>query len=187
MIDRSYSALRHGYLVGFMGSGKSTVARAAANQLGWSHLDLDEQVEMTAGCSIASIFETQGELRFRELETEALRRAAATKERLVIACGGGAVLRDENLRIMRQTGTVICLAISAEEALRRTTPGDGRPLLDGCCREQIARRLLEERRSRYEAADHVVDAERSLDEVVGEVCRILGALSAGGTGVKEEV
>ena len=93
------------YLVGMPGSGKSSVGRSLAKQWDARFVDLDAEIERTAGRSIAEIFRKEGEDGFREVEEAALRQAANDADRCVIACGGGIVLRGSNRDVLRQTGT----------------------------------------------------------------------------------
>jgi len=101
------------FLVGFMGSGKTTLGRLLAIQLNYSFLDLDEWIEQREGKSIAEIFSTQGETRFREVERDSL-RALETRENLVISSGGGTPCHHENMEWMNQHGITIFLNPSAE-------------------------------------------------------------------------
>ena len=110
---------RNLYLVGYRGTGKSTVGRLVAAELGWSFVDLDERVEAAAGASIAVIFAGEGEAGFRARESAALTeifRAGRVSDGLpsVIATGGGIILREENRRLLNATGFVVWLQASAE-------------------------------------------------------------------------
>ena len=106
-------------LIGYRGSGKTSVGKKLADHLWQKFVDTDEMVAKKAGKSIADIFEQDGEARFRELETEAVREAAALQDH-VIALGGGAPLREENRRIIKEAGhRVIYLKCEPEALLRR--------------------------------------------------------------------
>ena len=118
------------FLIGFMGSGKTTVGQLLASRLGWAFADLDQAIAAAAGLSVAEIFAREGEAGFRRRETEAL-RAAAGGRRAVVATGGGAACREENLALMLSAGWVVALLVSPAEAIRRTGSRSGRPLLDG--------------------------------------------------------
>lgn len=115
------------FLIGFMGTGKSTVGRALAGHLGVPFVDLDRQIEEDAGKSVAEIFAEDGEAQFRSLETAALARVAAG-DPCVVATGGGAPTHDHNLETMRRSGLVIALEASLDELGRRVDQGEGRPL-----------------------------------------------------------
>jgi shikimate kinase len=140
------------FLVGFMASGKTTVGRLLAEGLGWTFADLDELVTRAAGRTVPEIFAAEGEAGFRRREGAAVREAAS-RSRVVVATGGGAACREENLAAMLDSGRVIALGVSPEEAIRRAGGASGRPLLDGKA-DPVgeARRLLEVRRAFYERA-----------------------------------
>jgi shikimate kinase len=137
----------HVLLIGFMGSGKSSVGRSLAVRLGIPFVDLDQRISTRAGLDIPQIFAREGEQGFRDRETQAL-ESMASEPRSVIACGGGIVLREENRELLRELGTVIYLEVGVDEAIRRCGRAAGRPLLDGRTRTQVAA-LLEERAPMY--------------------------------------
>ncbi len=156
-------------LTGFMGTGKSASGRVLAAGLGWDFLDLDEEVERAAGKTVARIFADDGEPRFRDLEAEALARAL-TRPRVVVATGGGVLLREENRRLLSGR-LVVNLDASPEECLRRVRGSAAeRPLLSGSEPEAAAGRLWEERRVLYDAVPRRVDTHgKSPREVAGEI------------------
>lgn len=134
-------------LIGFMGSGKSTVGPRLAGMLGWDFADLDALVEAEAGCPVAEVFAARGEEAFRALESACL-RGLAGRGRVVIATGGGAPMRTANRWFFRDAGTaVIHLHVSLDEALARTRGDASRPLLAKGSDE--VRRLYETRLPRY--------------------------------------
>src|SRR5262245_29303677 len=106
------------FLVGFMATGKTTVGRLLAARLGWQMIDLDDEIVRAAGMSVKEIFAARGEAAFREEEARAVREACA-RPRTVVATGGGAVCREENLAGMLAAGTVVALAVTPDEAVRR--------------------------------------------------------------------
>ncbi|MCL4079144.1 3-dehydroquinate synthase [Coriobacteriia bacterium Es71-Z0120] len=165
--------MSHVFLTGFMGSGKSTVGRIVAERLGLPFVDLDEEIERRAGRSVSEIFRGDGEEAFREAEHAALLDAVRGLGS-VVACGGGVVLRNENRRLLKEHGTVVYLAVSADEALARIGDASDRPLLAGDARA-IAPRILDARLSLYRAtADLTVDTTgRAPSEVADEVVRLL--------------
>ncbi len=116
------------YLTGFMGSGKSTIGPILANVLGWDFFDLDKLIETELNDSVSNIFETHGELFFRQKENELLKKTAAT-ENLVLALGGGTLTTQENFEIIKKTGTSVYLKSSPEEIFRRLKFKVDRPLL----------------------------------------------------------
>ncbi len=136
-------------LIGMPGSGKSSIGRAAARELGRRFVDCDEEIERQAGMTIPEIFARYGEARFREIEQQTV-AAVCRESGRVIATGGGAVLREENVRAMRQNGR-LCLLQRPLESLAR----DGRPLSSS---GDTVQRLWQERRERYlAAADFTVE------------------------------
>jgi shikimate kinase len=149
-------APRNVVLIGFMGSGKSVVGRALAEQLGFRLFDTDAMVEESAGRSIAEIWDADGEEAFRAREHDAVLHACAGTGR-VIACGGGAVLNIRNYGVLKGAGTVVYLRAPADVLRARLADETTRPLL----REHSAfDRLLAERTPAYEsAADLIVDAD----------------------------
>lgn len=143
---------RRVYLIGMPGSGKSTVGVALAECLGREFVDLDEEIELEAGRSIPEIFRENGETRFRELESAALGRVA-TRERVVVACGGGTPLDEGNQRLMHETGTVILLKPSLRSL--RSRLGElvkGRPLVRG---PVDLDRMYKERDATYRRVAHL--------------------------------
>jgi shikimate kinase len=158
--------MKHVFLVGFMGAGKSTVGRVVAEKIGRPFVDLDARIEEASGRPVAKVFETQGEPVFRALETEAL-AALAEEPPSVVACGGGVVVRDANRAMLKSLGYVIFLRVSAGETLARVGDDGTRPLLSGAGGLLAATALLEARESLYTAvADATIDtAGRSAEEV----------------------
>lgn len=118
------------FLVGFMGSGKSTIGRVLAERLGWEFIDLDERIEAGQGTSIPEIFETRGEAEFRRLESAALREVAerADAAPAVVALGGGAFTLPENVELIARHGVSVWLDCPLELALRRVEKESHRPL-----------------------------------------------------------
>jgi shikimate kinase len=161
-------------LVGFMGTGKSAVGAALAARLGWELVDTDTLVAAAAGCAIAAVFAYEGEAAFRERESAAVAEATA-RDRAVIATGGGVLGRDENVRRLKATGTLVCLTARPEVILARTAPWEDRPLLAGAADPRgRVEALLAARAPRYALADLTVDtSDLSIDQVVD---RILAAL-----------
>jgi shikimate kinase len=168
----------HILLIGFMGSGKSTVGRALAERVRRPFVDLDEVIVAEVGKSIASIFADDGEEAFRAGEHSAL-VALGERPPSVVACGGGVVLSEENRALMRRSGTVVYLRVSAEEALARIGDVSGRPLLAGGG-AALAPALLASREALYEAcADVVVPTDgRTTADVIEDAARRLEAGAA---------
>jgi len=163
-------------IFGFMGVGKSSVGRLVAEDLGMEFVDLDETIVADAGMEIPSIFRERGEKGFRELEKEATRMIAA-RDGVVIACGGGTVLDEDNLKALRRNSKMILLTADPETILRRVeADGDTRPLLSAEEKVEPIARLLGQRMSRYlEAADKAVDTNgKTQAQVAREIIEYLG-------------
>lgn len=137
---------KHIFLTGMMGSGKTTIGRMLAQRLGCPFVDADERIERTANMPVARIFELEGEAGFRERETQALLAIAAGKP-CVVATGGGAVLRDENVRAMRASGVVVLLDRRLSDMVRDVSQAE-RPNLAGDKAERM-RSLYAARYERY--------------------------------------
>ncbi len=161
---------RHLYLVGMMGSGKTTVARLVGAKLHRTVLDSDEQVERATGRSVVQIFDQDGEPAFRAAEAEALAEAAASEVPVVVAVAGGAVLDPRNRRLLGETGTVVWLRASDATLARRVGDGHGRPLLGDDPAGSI-KRLSAVRAPLYaEVADVTVDVDgRTAEQVAATV------------------
>jgi shikimate kinase len=147
-------------LTGFMGSGKSTVGRLLAQQIGWHFADLDPLIEETAGLDIPAIFERLGEPAFRELETEVLARvvgeAVERSRPTVIALGGGTFAQPQNRELLREAGVrVVWLHCEMETLLARCATIRNRPLFRDA---QSFRALYEQRLPFYESADYRVES-----------------------------
>lgn len=142
-------------LVGFMGTGKSTVGKMAARRLGWTFVDSDAWIEEKTGKTIPELFGEQGEAVFREHEREALRELL-NGENVVLATGGGAVLAEENRTCMLEGGLVIALTAPVAEILERVRGDRNRPLLQGNVEERVAA-LMEKRRGAYDFAHVTID------------------------------
>jgi shikimate kinase len=138
-------------LIGFMGAGKSSVGRTLARMTGRPRFDTDEMVSARFGLTIPEIFETHGEEKFREAETEALRELA-DKEGAIIVTGGGIVLRPENVALLRKLGTIVNLEADEEILFRRISRRATRPLLRTENPRATLTELLAVRRPLYEAA-----------------------------------
>lgn len=141
-------------LIGFMATGKSTVGPILARRLGRRFLDLDALVREEAGMTIPEIFATEGEPGFRTREAQALERALGSAD-LVLATGGGAACREENLALLLQRADVVSLEAPAEEILRRAGRGSGRPLLDGAADPLASVRQLLAVREPFYARAHL--------------------------------
>lgn len=139
-------------LVGFMGSGKSTVGRRLARALQWRFVDLDRMIELEAGRPIPEIFEAEGEAGFRAREQAALKKALGRTFQ-VIACGGGIVTVPENIALLKSGGHVFCLRASLQTVRTRVGKDPNRPLA------AHLEALFEARRPLYAQFEHQVDTD----------------------------
>ena len=148
-------------LIGFMGAGKSAVGRALAAKLDMEFIDLDSLIEQKAGRSIAVIFAHDGEPAFRRMETEVTAQVAS-KEKKVIACGGGIVLEQNNIDIIRNSSVIVYLAAGPAILLQRVLNSqERRPLLEVANPAPTIESLLKFRRQLYEkAADIIIDTSQ---------------------------
>ena len=169
----------HIFLVGFMGSGKSTIAGLLATTLALPCIDLDHRIVRSAGKPISAIFADDGEEVFRAMESEAL-AALADEPASVVACGGGIVLRPENRAVLKQLGTVVYLKVTAGEALARIGDAETRPLLAGAGGALAATSLLSAREALYgSVADITIDTVgRSPDQIAETVANEIGGASS---------
>lgn len=170
MSDR-YELKRPVFFVGFMGAGKTSVARRLARQCHVASVDMDTYLERREGKKVKAIFAESGEEGFRALETDVLGELAA-KEPLLVSCGGGVVTREENRTILERAGFVVHLKVSADEAAGRISDTSTRPLFQNL---DAARERCEERGPLYErVADATVDtAGKSVPAIAREVQNVL--------------
>lgn len=159
------------YLVGFMGTGKTTVGRAVGQRLGFQVLDSDHEIERQQGKSIPDIFAQDGEPAFRRLERELLSNELLPRRGVVLATGGGAVLDPHVRALMRARFTVWLDA--PVEILAERIGGSDRPSLTGLAIDEELALVLAQREPLYrEAASLIVDTgQASLDEVVAQIAR----------------
>lgn len=150
--------MKHLYLVGNMGSGKTTVGIRIAEQLGLPSYDLDELIEQDTGASIPELFARYGEPRFREIEAAALERVSGSPT-AVIATGGGVVLSEANRARMRQTGWLVYLQVSPETLWQRVQHTQNRPLLQHPEPQRVLRQIVQAREPLYQESDWTVDAD----------------------------
>jgi shikimate kinase len=151
----STSAALSIFLIGMMGSGKSTVGRQLARACRFEFVDCDKELERRSGVAIATIFELEGEAGFRARESKLLAELVQ-RPRLVLATGGGAVLRPENRGVLRGHGLVVFLDAAPEELARRIARDGTRPLLQVADPRARIRELLAVRQPLYREAAHVV-------------------------------
>lgn len=170
-------------LVGPMGAGKSTIGRLLAAELSRDFLDSDHEIQARCGADIPWIFDVEGEEGFRLREVQMIEDLTA-REGVVLATGGGAVLREQNRRRLRERGSVIYLFTTVEQQLKRVAKDRNRPLLQRPDREQVLREMFDLRDPLYRAtADIVVRTDRRspravVNEIVRRVQRLVDPLQA---------
>lgn len=146
-------------LIGFMGTGKSSIARQLKQLYQMEVVEMDEVIAAQEGMSIPEIFAQKGETYFRELETKLLRELQQ-RDHLVISCGGGAALRPQNVAAMKKNGYVFLLTASASTIYERVGQDTNRPVLNGYRSADGIRTLMESRRRSYEsAADYILSTQ----------------------------
>ncbi len=157
-----------------MGTGKSEVARELSRLRGMRLIDIDSAIEASERKSISAIFSGSGEDYFRQVETAAIRQFAS-EQGVIISTGGGAVLREENLKALQDHGIIFCLTASPETIMLRTANNNDRPLLQCGDRQARIAELLAKRRPFYEKAGIMINTEgKSPVEIAHE---IIGKLS----------
>jgi len=155
-----------------MGTGKTSVGKELAKKNKWQFLDLDELIEFKKKKTIADIFVKEGEPYFRRLEKRTLKEVSNEKK-FVVACGGGIVMDPDNIRIMKETGILICLSATAEAILKRTCGFAHRPLLNVAEPEKQIELLLKLRAPYYAQADKTIDTTKlSVKEVLAKILKL---------------
>lgn len=158
-------------LIGFMGSGKSSVGEALAKHLSYSFSDTDMLLEKRAGISISQIFEEHGEEYFRDMETKLLQDMQTEADKRIISTGGGMPLRESNSELLRKLGFVIYLKASKETTVKRLRYDTTRPLLKGDDLEDRVDKLLNIRTAIYERSAHkiIVTDDKTINQIVTEI------------------
>lgn len=145
------------YLIGLMGAGKTTIGRQLARALKWPFYDSDKAIEESTGVDIATIFEFEGEEGFRDREQKMIQQLTQ-KNGIVLATGGGAILREQNRTLLKENGFVVYLQCSVERILERTRKDLQRPLLQTDNPKARIENLLAQRESLYlSCADYKID------------------------------
>ena len=178
------AANRSIFIVGMMGAGKSTVGRHLAELTGYDFVDADKVIEERAGADISWIFDVEGEEGFRNREEQVLDDLTQSRD-IVLATGGGAVLRGDNRRRLRERGVVVYLSSPVDVIVARTRHDRRRPLLQGVDAAETLAKLNRERHALYQEAAHVEVATarsspRTVAERVMEAVENLGRPSGGG-------
>lgn len=173
--DRLYEAIHpprdNIVLIGFMGSGKTTVGHQLEQQYGYTFLDTDTYIEEQEGKSITRIFDEEGEMYFRQLEQNVLRKLITDTSHAVISTGGGMPLQRENARLLRELGQVYYLAVSEEAVWKRVRNSHDRPLLECERPRERIHELLTVRQPVYQQAAHrqIVTVGRTIEEITAEI------------------
>ena len=154
--------MRNIFLIGYMGTGKSTVAAYLHENYGMEVLEMDQEIVEREGMSISDIFETKGEAYFRDVETKLL-ICIQSQENQVVSCGGGVVLREQNVETMKKSGQIILLTAKHETILERVKDDESRPLIKGNKNVAFIQDMMEKRRKKYEAAADIIIETDSKD------------------------
>lgn len=156
-------------LIGFMGTGKTTVGQAIAEKLGLPQLDLDHYIVEKEKQEISDIFATEGEGYFRKVETARLKEVLTNGLPQVITTGGGVVIREENRNLMIEYGLCVALTAQADTIIKRVKNDPGRPLLQGGVEERV-HTLLKQREGMYDFAPiQLVTDGKSVEEIIGDL------------------
>lgn len=162
------------YLVGFMATGKTSVAKVLAARLGLKAADMDAMIEASESMPIREIFRLKGEAYFRKLEKDLLDRLSK-EEGLAVACGGGVFTDQDNIEKAKSSGTVICLKSGPDAILRRTRNNKNRPLLNVADPKAAIQELLRKREPFYAQAHYSIDCDSlTVEESAEAVLRALG-------------
>ncbi|MCM8760907.1 MAG: shikimate kinase [Candidatus Omnitrophica bacterium] len=160
-------------LIGFMGTGKTTIATRLAHRLGMKYVSTDDLIERRERRTINEIFKSSGEDYFRDVESSVIRDICCIDGQ-VIDTGGGAVIRDENLSNLKSNGIVICLTADEQTIMERTKKYKHRPLLNCEDPKRRIKDLLAKRAPLYARADHTIDTGKlTVRQVVEEIVRIV--------------
>lgn len=158
-------------LIGYMGSGKSTVAKELYAKTGMEVIDTDAWIVKEQGRSINEIFQTEGEESFRRLETELLKKLSESTSSYILSTGGGMPVREENRAILKSLGTVFFLKADTDTILERVKGDTQRPLLQGTDQRTRIAGMLKERTPIYELTSHhrIETDGKTIEEVVSEI------------------
>jgi len=159
------------FLIGMMGSGKTSLGKSLANDIDYNFIDLDGEIEKAAGIKINNIFDKYGEKYFRKLEMETSRKVIKNSENNVIATGGGFPINENNFKWMENIGTIIWLKASAETIFKRIRSSKDRPLLTNPSIQSIEG-ILSKRMKYYQRAKYHIDTNgKSLNTAVNTLIK----------------
>lgn len=155
-------------LIGFMGSGKTTVGKSLEEKTDMTFVDTDELIEAYEGCKISEVFADKGEAYFRRLENETLKNLLESADDKIISTGGGIITNQDNIPLLKQLGKVYYLKIKPETVVKRLEGDKTRPLLMGENKLVKVEQLMSGRKELYEmAADKTIDTDYlSVNEIV---------------------
>lgn len=158
------------YLIGFMGAGKSTIAKALQRSLGMELVEMDERIVKEQGMPITEIFEKYGEDHFRDIESE-LVRTIGEEGNTIVSCGGGVVVRPQNTEEMKKSGRIVFLTASPETVYERVKHSKERPILNGHMNVEYIAELMEKRRELYESAADITIATdgKTREQICAEI------------------
>ncbi len=165
-------------LIGFMGTGKSTVGLKLAERLSMKFIDMDREIEKVTGMSVSELFKRHGEVRFRS-EEKLMAQKLSNKKDIVIATGGGIVLQNENIEALRENGILICLDAEAGDIFERVSrKRSTRPLLKKNLKVEDIVEMLSEREPFYACADFRINTSgRELEAVVNDIVKYIKKMS----------
>lgn len=157
-------------LIGFMGTGKTSVGKHLSQKLGLEYVDTDEMIEKETAMTIGGIFEQQGEAHFRKIERDLVKRLSRETNKIIL-CGGGVVLNKDNIRNLKKGGKTILLEAEPEEIHRRIKKDQSRPLLKGNMNLKTIKEMLAQRQETYLASGDIVvkTTDKTLEEISDEI------------------
>ncbi len=171
---KNYLKTHNVALTGFMGAGKSTAAKMMSRMFDMKPVEMDALIAEREGMTINEIFAKFGEAYFSAKETALLKELSCENGR-IISCGGGTVLRDENVALLKKNSRIVLLTATAETILERVKDSDDRPILNGHKDVDFIGALMEKRRRAYEQAADIIVAtdKRSIEDICLEIAESL--------------
>lgn len=171
------------YIIGFMGSGKTSVSPILAELVGYTWKETDDIIQQLSGYNIPQLFEKEGEGSFRKWETHVLKELSCA-ENLVVSTGGGIVLNPENIKLMRESGRVILLTAAAKTTLERIGSCQDRPLLKDKMTQEYIETMISKRKEFYQDAAHfaVKTDSKSARTIALEIAELLNLTIGGNHG-----